>query len=562
MASDQNAFLAPAQNVENVAKKYFAKPSKAEKSLGRILRLQNTDSSDLTILTAAQLRQDLFQTAKFLLPHEQKLQKCLAGIAKSDKPVSGQYAANVNRARLGNLILCNYALLCPNCGARIAEVKKFIAQTDVAAWESEGFTVCAVVLTIQHVKEEPLEAVDRRIDKAFYELLHGRDGKAFVDKWRLAGRLRSPDCTNTEANGWHTHRNLILFLEERSLTEARQAEFADEFKALWVKYCAAVGGYATFERGCVVSFDRVFDFADYMASKAMGCGYAGTDKRKDKGSQKWGAAEELTKTQYKTVSEGKTPSDMLNAYMVHSTLAAVSQAVGDTDGAVLSQQEADLNAQLWQEYAAVFGHKKFLDTKPNGFRKRIDALKAKHANALGLEKPNPEWADIFYPGPAALRQIFEYHIQFVIRATLRRVKGDPVKMREFFQEWGIDQVYYPTLDSEYPDWWIAPEGTSPEIIAGIREFNRFVADWNNSPVTGPGLVTETKTAGKKPAVVRHEKGGTGERRTSLGSIFPATPLRIHQRHLDKRCACSGYWTQFPPVTSDTTLNIEHRKSRK
>lgn len=419
----------------------------------------------------------MLSAAKELLPNESRLQACLSLRVEADDPNRVDYAENVNRARMTNICHCGNPHICPNCGPLVAEEKKRLIQADIAAWVAEGFTACSAVVTLQHVLCESLTDVDERVDKALRWLWDSKSGRAFKQKWSAFHRQRGVDVTYGQ-NGWHPHRNLVLYLNRRSLSEIEKPEFEAELKKLWVLACEAVGGYADYEHGCFIRFDRLFDFADYMASKAMGCGYNGSEV--DNG--KWGVAEEVTKHQYKTANGGSNPTELLNAYMVYGSRAAISRVIGDDEGSDQAKQEADKAGRLWQEYATVFKGKKFLDATP-GLRKLLEDLKRKHEISDQPEGEKPEWKAVAYLGREAWIKLVKLEMTLWLIEEVKAAKGDALKVREFLEEAGITQVYYPALDPEYPDWWLAPEGTPAEDIEKIRDFNKFVTEWNAD--TGP-----------------------------------------------------------------------------
>ncbi len=79
----------------------------------------------------------------------------------------------------------------------------------------------------------------------------------------------------------------------------------------------------------------------------------------------------------------------------------------------------------------------------------------------------------------------------------KMAKGDPVKVRDFLLDFEIDQVYYPALDENLPDWWYSETQKLAEsvqkqpapVLAGevdqvqepdpIAAFNEFIKKWNN-----------------------------------------------------------------------------------
>lgn len=427
-----------------------------------------TDTVDKTIQKAV-FKQDLLTAAKELLPNDKRFQGCLVARADADKPVGIEYADNTElpKARFTNVCRCDNPHICPNCGPIIAEQKARLIKKDLTAWGQSGFTSAFVVLTLQHFGFEKLVDVDKRLDQAIKKMFDSRDGRAFKDRWKVAGRNRSPDVTYGE-NGWHTHRNFIFYLERQVLSDQETSYFEGELSELWQRAVKSVGGYADVEHGCKVRFGDIFDVADYIASKAMGCGSAGQAQQLDQAGavEGWGVAQELTKHQYKQ-GAGLTPSDLLRVYLVG-------------DHPMISSDRA---GRLWQEYAAVFKGKKFVDTSP-GFRARLEELKEKFAEELTEvlgEDEKPEFTALAYLGPDAWRQVVKLQLALWLLAEVKACGGDPVVIRAFLLENEITQVYYPDLDDGLPDWWFAPDDTPKEVVDQLRELNDLVKDWNSQP---------------------------------------------------------------------------------
>lgn len=437
---------------------FYSDTSAARPALGRYTDTVGAQSHKAIV------KQDLLAAAKELLPDESRLQACMALIVDSKKLVSLEYADNTEtpRARLTNVCRCDNPHICPNCGPIIAEQKKRLLQEDITVWDLEGFASCFVVFTLQHFAFERLVDVDERIDQALKGMFDSRPGRNFKMRWAVVGRSRSPDVTYGE-NGWHAHRNFIFYLERRLLSEKEREDFEAELSGLWRGAVAKVGGYADFDHGCKVRFDKVFDVADYIASKAMGHGTFG--KGRSGPPDGWGQAEELTKSHLKQSGAGLTPTGLLLAYLWEDNLRLTSLKAG----------------QLFQEYAFVFKGKKFVDTSP-GFRARLNELKEKHQGRL-LEilgqTELPDYKTLAYLGPEAFKQLIKLGMVLWLLEEVKANAGDPRAVKEFLEDAGITQVYYPTVDLQPPNWWYV-EGGSEELVREIKRFNEFIKDWNDT----------------------------------------------------------------------------------
>jgi len=413
-------------------------------------------------------KQDRLDAVKELLPDEKRLQACLAIRVDAAKPVAVEYASNADRARLTNVCRCDNPHLCPNCGPIIAEIKARMLREDLHVWNFAGNTSAFVVFTVQHFKHESLADVDGRVDKALARMFDSKPGRRFKAKWFITGRQRSPDVT-WGANGWHSHRNFIFYLERRPLSQAESVEFESELTELWPAAVARVGGYADPIHGVKVKTGDIFDVADYISSKAMGCG-GGGQAQATAGSQAqgWGQPEELTKGHLKqSRSIGLTPTGLIDAYLWG-------------DNPLVDRPTA---GRLWQEYAAVFKGKKFVDTSA-GLRERLDGLKEQYQAellaAMG-EDVKPEYSPVCYLGPAAWRELVRLAMVLWLIDEVKGAQGDVYKVKEFLDDSGITDVYYPAINQQLPAWWYGDEVTESQAQA-IAQVDQVIQDFNEGRV--------------------------------------------------------------------------------
>lgn len=417
----------------------------------------NTDTLDHSATNAetdrAQRKNDAFTTAKELLPNEARLQACLCIRVHNNMAVCLQYADNTDKARFTNLVTCGSVWMCPNCGGIVAQQKGQELREDVQAWGLAGHTVIFATHTLQHFQGESLVKVWGRLKAAYKKMWDGRPGRAFRKRWGIEGRRRGPDSTYTLKNGWHPHFHAFYFLARGSLAEIEQAQFRAELSQLWQAACNVAGGFADDEHGLVCSFGDLDNAVDYVASKACS----------------WGAVEEATKSAHKEAKTGGyNPNQLLEM-------------------AVWGDEWA---ANLWREYALCFKGKKFLDTT-SGFRALLDDLKKLYRDDLdelaGPEDEKPEYRPVGYIGPEAWQQIVKLEMIFWLLAEAKSCKGDAQTIKEFLAEENISQVWFPSIEPDYPDWWLLPDPLPPdqdaaELAQKIREFNRIANDWNSGKI--------------------------------------------------------------------------------
>jgi hypothetical protein len=425
----------------------------------------------------------LLEAAKELLPAENRLQACLRATAKpngskQDLPegvTRFDFDPETGKSKFVGYCSCDNVWLCPHCGPKIEEEKKRLLKNDIFVWEQEGYTVGFVVLTLQHFRGETLQDVSGRVEQALSKMLDSKPGRRFKQKWQVFGRLRSPDYTYGE-NGHHPHLNALLFLERRALSTLEKATFEAELTTLWANYVEKIGGYADLEHGCFIGFDRIYDQAEYIASKAMGSDYRGTDNR----DGEWGAPEELTKTRQKTSRRlSFTAAGLLRFYAGWDEMR-LKQA--DDIPAWLEDFTPEQAGRVFQEYASVYKGKHFVDSSA-GLRARLESLKEKYASELAQQPWNvtepANYQPVVYLSPVASLELAKMGMVLWFVAEIAAARGDPVTVKQFLEESGITEFYFPALEEEKPDWLLYP-GWTPEEISAWKKFGEIAAAYNSS----------------------------------------------------------------------------------
>lgn len=445
--------------------------------------LGSHDGNGRALIQKAVKRSELLEAAKELLPNENRLQACLRATAKPSGPKQGlpegvtrfDCDPDTGQVKFVGYCSCDNVWLCPRCGPKLEEQKKRLLKDDIFVWEQEGYTVAFVVLTLQHFRNETLEDVSSRVEKSLFEMLQSRGGRKFKQKWQIFGRVRSPDYTYGE-NGHHPHINALLFLERRPLSTLEKAIFEAELTTLWVDYVEKIGGYADLEHGCFISFDRIYDRAEYIASKAMNSDYRGTDNR----NGEWGAPEELTKTRQKTSRRlSFTAAGLLRFYAGWDEMR-----LNRTDDIPewLHDFTPEQAGRVFQEYASVYKGKHFIDSSA-GLRSRLEDLKEKYATELAKQPWNvteqPNYQPVVYLSPCASLQLAKMAMVLWFEAEIAQARGDPVIVKQFLEDSGITEFYFPALDDDKPDWLQYP-GWTVEEISAWKKFIEIAGAYNSS----------------------------------------------------------------------------------
>jgi len=157
------------------------------------------------------------------------------------------------------LVRCGRIWFCPQCSAAIRRGRTEEVKTGALRWLAQGGTLAVVVLTARHNRTSELEALaaalwgepkrdasgalvldasgkPRRTPGAYQRMLTApafygraaRRGKRPVGGIRhrigYVGMVRASEVTRSQANGWHPHMNLLVFLGGRLNTGGTPAK--------------------------------------------------------------------------------------------------------------------------------------------------------------------------------------------------------------------------------------------------------------------------------------------------------------------------------------------------
>jgi len=186
------------------------------------------------------------------------------------------------------LRVCGSAWMCPVCAAKISERRRSSLALAVEAHRAAGGEVALMTLTCSHSREDEVFSLLDSLLKAFRSFGAGRN------RWQeftpgLVGSVRALEVTHGDANGWHPHLHVLVFLEAKTHLGVTRETLAP----LWISALARHGLTASELHGFSLHN------GEYAAQ------YVG----------KWGLAEELTKAHIKMGRKGgKTPWALLSDY--------------------------------------------------------------------------------------------------------------------------------------------------------------------------------------------------------------------------------------------------------
>jgi len=228
---------------------------------------------------------------------------------------------------------CGSVWTCPVCSVRVTEARRDEVRTVVDAHRRAGGRVAMATLTIPHYAPDRCADLKSTVQRTWRKVQQGRQWRDRFKRFGWDGQIRALEVLHG-GHGWHPHLHvLILFRAETS--DRQVAAFADWLYGRWARFA-----YAETGRDC--SRDA-FDWRELQDGEDGD--YLG----------KWGAAEELTKAQWKA-GTGRTPWEIL---------ASIHQGE--------DERSAARDRELFREYAQAFKGSRQL-TWSRGLRTRyLDA---------------------------------------------------------------------------------------------------------------------------------------------------------------------------------------------
>lgn len=110
---------------------------------------------------------------------------------------------------------CASIWVCPVCAGVIRAERTEEIKQAVAVHHENGGSLIFITLTIRHRKRHELRETLGLLREAFPNWRNDRRIKAFFSGHGYIGRIRSVEITYGDANGWHPHLHLLVFLSEK-----------------------------------------------------------------------------------------------------------------------------------------------------------------------------------------------------------------------------------------------------------------------------------------------------------------------------------------------------------
>jgi hypothetical protein len=246
----------------------------------------------------------LQSVARKILP-QSRTAKCLR-VRRPDKTEIEVFrSVEHGTAHYGGLQVCSSVWACPVCAAKISERRRAELLRAMEAHKAGGGEVLLLTLTNPHYLGDRLDEILAGQQKAMSRFNGAREARKLWESIGCVGTVRAWEVTHGD-NGWHPHFHLLLFVRSGLDLDG----LLERFSAVWANSCRLAGLPIPSDRYGVTLED---------GSKAAA--YA----------SKWGLENEMTKGHVKKAKKGRTPFDLLRAYMND----------GDRQAAALFKEFAD-----------------------------------------------------------------------------------------------------------------------------------------------------------------------------------------------------------------------------
>lgn len=205
-----------------------------------------------------------------------------------DASVSVWRTAEHGTGHYKGLQTCGSVWACPVCSAKISERRRIELAAAIAVHKAQGGDVLLLTLTNRHYRRDDLGELIKGQAQALRRFLRGTKASGlWFDDLGSIGTIRAMEVTHGDANGWHPHYHLLVFVQGQPDLPAMAARGA----AIWANCCKLAGlKEPSIEQGLTLQN------GDYAAH------YVG----------KWGLEQEMTKGHQKKARAGSaTPFDLL-----------------------------------------------------------------------------------------------------------------------------------------------------------------------------------------------------------------------------------------------------------
>lgn len=133
-----------------------------------------------------------------------------------------------------NIAHCSNVWLCPLCASKIQTRRADEVETAIKWAEAQGLQVVMITYTASHKANYALKDFGVRFQKAYRATMKQvyRLRKQYEE-----GNIKATEFTFSEANRWHKHSHVLIFLKKECDVDA----FFNEIQKAWERQCSKVG---------------------------------------------------------------------------------------------------------------------------------------------------------------------------------------------------------------------------------------------------------------------------------------------------------------------------------
>ena len=138
------------------------------------------------------------------------------------------------------LVRCASVWFCPVCAPKIMSRRRQELQTGIEIFQRQKFYFAFVTLTIPHAHGVPLVEYMEKLQSVLKRFRSGKSWTNIKKRIGMRGYIRAQEVTCGKRSGWHPHFH-ELFVLEKKLSKAEQADLTDFLKRRWVRLCTEEG---------------------------------------------------------------------------------------------------------------------------------------------------------------------------------------------------------------------------------------------------------------------------------------------------------------------------------
>lgn len=316
---------------------------------------------------------------------------CLCSLQAFASTVDLLKSDGADKAHYKGLQTCGSPWACPVCATKISEHRKNELQELIDKAQARGKEIYMITFTLPHYAHESCDEVLTRFKNVRKKMKYQVELKKSPEflPWRKLlkyykydGSVTTMEVTYT-ANGWHVHSHDLFIFDEKIQNLPRARE---RFFDAWLKASDLEFKIADFDIDKLKAFyirsvridhlegDTGKIISEYFTKQGI--------SKVERSSEKWGLAEELTKSHMKKKeSESLTPFGILNE-------------ITKTD----NQKQKSFYRQKFFEYAQAFKGTSFVRFSP-GLRDKYDMQYLTDDQVASSEQDElKEWYGFFEAG--------------------------------------------------------------------------------------------------------------------------------------------------------------------